>query len=126
MNYKLKRVLAVLLVVITVLGWYVTLFGIGDAVKPTKDNIKLGLDIKGGLQLKAVVVEVEVVDQCVTDVAHTDQNTGEVTIHAQNTGNLLAKSDYIIAVALLTVSAEAIEVLTNLRCSESHFLCKFL
>ena len=49
MNYKLKRVLAVFLVVITIFGWYVTLFGIGDAVKPTKDNIKLGLDIKGGV-----------------------------------------------------------------------------
>ncbi len=49
MNYKLKRVLAVFLVVITIFGWYVTLFGIGDAVKPTKDNLKLGLDIKGGV-----------------------------------------------------------------------------
>lgn len=49
MNYTLKRVLAVFLVVITIFGWYVTLFGLGDAVKPTKDNIKLGLDIKGGV-----------------------------------------------------------------------------
>ncbi len=49
MNYKLKKVLAVFLVLITAFGWYVTLFGIGDTVKPTKDNIKLGLDIKGGV-----------------------------------------------------------------------------
>ena len=49
MNYTLKRVLAVFLVVITIFGWYITLFGIGDAVKPTKDNLKLGLDIKGGV-----------------------------------------------------------------------------
>ncbi len=49
MNYTLKRILAVFLVVITIFGWYVTLFGLGDAIKPTKDNIKLGLDIKGGV-----------------------------------------------------------------------------
>ncbi len=49
MNYKLKRVLAVFLVVITIFGWYVTLFGLGDAVKPTAEKIKLGLDIKGGV-----------------------------------------------------------------------------
>lgn len=49
MNYKLKRVFAVLVVLLTVFGWYVTIFGIGDAVKPTKDSIKLGLDIKGGV-----------------------------------------------------------------------------
>ena len=49
MNYKFKRVLAVFLVVITVLGWYVTIFGIGNAVKPTIENLKLGLDIKGGV-----------------------------------------------------------------------------
>lgn len=49
MNYKLKRVLAVLVVLLTVFGWYVTIFGIGDVVQPTKDKIKLGLDIKGGV-----------------------------------------------------------------------------
>lgn len=49
MNYKLKKVLAVLVVILTVFGWYVTIFGIGGAVEPTKDKIKLGLDIKGGV-----------------------------------------------------------------------------
>ncbi len=49
MSYKLKRVLAVFIILITAFAWYVTAFGIGDAVAPTKDKIKLGLDIKGGV-----------------------------------------------------------------------------
>lgn len=49
MNYKLKRVLAVLVILLTAFGWYVTIFGLGDVMEPTKDKIKLGLDIKGGV-----------------------------------------------------------------------------
>ena len=48
MNYKLKRVLAVLFVVIIAVGWYLTIFGAGP-IDPIKDRIKLGLDIKGCL-----------------------------------------------------------------------------
>lgn len=49
MNYKLKRVLAVLIILITAFAWYITAFGLGGAMDPTKDKIKLGLDIKGGV-----------------------------------------------------------------------------
>lgn len=49
MNYKLKRVLAVLVILLTAFGWYVTIFGLGSVMEPTKDKIKLGLDIKGGV-----------------------------------------------------------------------------
>ncbi len=48
MNGKKNTVLAVLLIPIIIIGWYVALFGIGD-VKPIKDDIKLGLDIEGGV-----------------------------------------------------------------------------
>ena len=48
MNHKLKKVLAVLFVVIIVVGWYLTIFGAGP-VQPIKDRMKLGLDIKGGV-----------------------------------------------------------------------------
>lgn len=48
MNYKLKRVLAVLFVVIIVAGWYLTIWGAGP-VEPLKDRMKLGLDVKGGV-----------------------------------------------------------------------------
>lgn len=49
MGYKLKRVLAVFIILITAFAWYITAFGLGNAMDPTKDQIKLGLDIKGGV-----------------------------------------------------------------------------
>lgn len=48
MSYNLKKVLAVLFVVIIAVGWYLTIFGAGP-VEPIKDRMKLGLDIKGGV-----------------------------------------------------------------------------
>lgn len=51
MNYKLKRVLAVLVILLIAFGWYVTIFGLGSVMEPTKDKIKMGLDIKGGVNV---------------------------------------------------------------------------
>lgn len=48
MSYNLKKVLAVLFVVIIAVGWYLTIFGAGP-IEPIKDRMKLGLDIKGGV-----------------------------------------------------------------------------
>lgn len=48
MNYKLKRVFAVLFVIIIVAGWYLTIVGAGP-IQPLKDRMKLGLDVKGGV-----------------------------------------------------------------------------
>ena len=54
MSVKLKKILAVLVIVLLVFGWFVTLFGIGDqskddAIKSVKDALKYGLDINGGV-----------------------------------------------------------------------------
>ncbi len=48
MNYSVKKVLAVLMILIIIFGWYVTLFGIGS-MSSIKDELSLGLDIKGGV-----------------------------------------------------------------------------
>ncbi|MBR6015252.1 MAG: protein translocase subunit SecD [Firmicutes bacterium] len=48
MNQSLKKVLAVLVVIAIIFGWYVTLFGIGS-MQSIKDKLSLGLDIKGGV-----------------------------------------------------------------------------
>ena len=48
MNHNLKKVLAVLCVVIIAVGWYLTILGAGP-IQPIKDRMKLGLDIKGGV-----------------------------------------------------------------------------
>lgn len=55
MNEKLKRVIAVLLIVLLAFGWYTMLNGLGS-VEAFKDKIQLGLDIKGGVY---VVMEAE-------------------------------------------------------------------
>ena len=48
MNYKLKRIVAILFIIIIAGGWYLTIFGVGS-VDPIDERIKLGLDIKGGV-----------------------------------------------------------------------------
>lgn len=48
MNHNLKKVLAVLFVIIIAVGWYLTIFGAGP-IDSIKDRMKLGLDIKGGV-----------------------------------------------------------------------------
>lgn len=48
MNDTLKKVFAVLVIIIIAFGWYWSVAGIGS-VGPLKDKIKLGLDIKGGV-----------------------------------------------------------------------------
>ena len=54
MSVKLKKILAALVIVVLVFGWYVTLFGIGDsskdnAITSVKSALKYGLDINGGV-----------------------------------------------------------------------------
>ena len=46
----MKKALAVLLSVVIIFGWYVTLKGIGPFA-PIKDQIKLGLDLSGGVHV---------------------------------------------------------------------------
>lgn len=44
-----KRVMAVLIILILIAGWYVTIFGAGSKVDSIKDHMKLGLDLQGGV-----------------------------------------------------------------------------
>ncbi|MGI6731290.1 MAG: protein translocase subunit SecD [Anaerovoracaceae bacterium] len=44
----MKKALAVILSIIIIVGWYISIFGIGSFV-PLKDQIKLGLDLSGGV-----------------------------------------------------------------------------
>jgi len=50
MNDTLKKILAVLVIVIIAVGWYAMIEGIGS-LGAIKDKIKLGLDIKGGVNV---------------------------------------------------------------------------
>ncbi|MEG1930950.1 MAG: protein translocase subunit SecD [Anaerovorax sp.] len=51
----MKKFLAVILAIVIILGWYITLFGLGP-IDPLKEQMKLGLDLKGGVY---VVMEAE-------------------------------------------------------------------
>ena len=55
MSKNLKRVLAILVILITFFAWYVSIFGIGS-ITSAKDVLKYGLDINGGVY---VVMEAE-------------------------------------------------------------------
>ena len=48
MNNKLRKVLAGLVIIALVFGWYVSVFGIGS-MNSIKDLMKFGLDINGGV-----------------------------------------------------------------------------
>jgi len=48
MSNGLKKFLAVFVIVVVAFGWFLTIFGVGPA-GPIQDNIKLGLDIQGGV-----------------------------------------------------------------------------
>ncbi len=46
---NLRRVLAVLVLLATVAGWYITIFGFGDKIGSIRDYMQLGLDLQGGV-----------------------------------------------------------------------------
>ncbi len=46
---KLNKVLAVVIILVLIAGWFVTIFGVGDKVGSIGDYIKLGLDLQGGV-----------------------------------------------------------------------------
>ena len=48
MSYNVRRVLAIIFIIIIAFGWVVTVKGIGP-MTPIKDRMGLGLDIKGGV-----------------------------------------------------------------------------
>ncbi len=48
MNSTLKRILAILVILVTAFAWFVSIFGIGG-IDSAKDALKYGLDINGGV-----------------------------------------------------------------------------
>ena len=51
MNQTIRRVLAIIVLAVTVFAWYISIFGIGS-MSSAKDALKYGLDIKA-LEKKA-------------------------------------------------------------------------
>ena len=55
MSSKLKKILAILIMIVVLVGWYVSIFGVGS-FNSVKELLKFGLDINGGVY---VVMEAE-------------------------------------------------------------------
>ena len=75
MSRTAKKILAVIIVVLVVFGWFVTIWGIPGVMDPIKDKIKLGLDIKGGVY---AVLEADTGDLKDEDLSKTMEQTKEV------------------------------------------------
>ena len=91
MKERKRKVLAILVVAVIVVGWYVTLFGIGS-INAIKDDIKLGLDIKGGVY---VVLE-----------ADTKETGSDLTKLMEQTKEVLTKRVDEMGIANPTVAIE--------------------
>ena len=72
---NIKKIAAVLIVIVLIAGWYLTIFGAGDSVAPLKDKIKLGLDLQGGVY---VVLEAQETDATGTELAALMNQTQSV------------------------------------------------
>ncbi len=91
MNSKLRKVFAALICVVTLFGWYVTVFGIGS-VNSIKDIMKFGLDINGGVY---VVME-----------ADTDLKGDELAKAMEQTRAVLNNRVNAMGISEATVSLE--------------------
>ena len=80
-----------------------------------------GVHIKGTVHGKAAGAEIEVVQQCVTQITDTNQNDVVTAIHTEDLADLPLEVFDIITVALLTELTKAAEILTDLRGGKAHF-----
>lgn len=74
MNSKLKKILASLVVICVLFGWYVTVFGIGS-VNSIKDVMKFGLDINGGVYVVMEADKEDIADLSSQELADVMEQT---------------------------------------------------
>lgn len=91
MSLKLKKILACIAILATVVGWYFTVFGVGS-IDSIKDAMKFGLDINGGVY---VVLE-----------ADTDVKGQELTELMEQTREVLNNRVNAMGISEATVSLE--------------------
>ena len=91
MSSKAKKVLSILIIIVLLVGWYMTIFGFGK-YNSIKDLLKFGLDINGGVY---VVME-----------ADTDLTGDELAATMEQTREVLNKRVNEMGVSEATVSIE--------------------
>ncbi len=77
MSTKLRKILTVLVVIVILVGWYITVFGIGS-VSSIKDVMKFGLDINGGVYVVLEADENDIADLSGEDLARVMEQTRAV------------------------------------------------
>lgn len=77
MSTKLRKILAVLVVIAVLFGWYVTIFGIGS-VSSIKDVMKFGLDINGGVYVVLEADEEDTADMSSDELKEVMEQTRAV------------------------------------------------
>lgn len=95
MNSKLRKILASLVVIAVLFGWYVSIFGIGS-INSIKDAMKFGLDINGGVY---VVLEADKDDI-------KDMNEQELADVMETTRAVMDKRVNAMGISEATVSLE--------------------
>ena len=83
---------------------------------------KGGGDVEGGVDAKADLLKIKVLQQRVAQVTHTDDNEAMSLVDTENMAYLGAQLGYVVAVTLLPELAETAQVLTDLRGGNVH-LC---
>ena len=91
MSSKLRKILACIIVIVVIVGWYITACGIGS-VQSIKDVMKFGLDINGGVY---VVLEAE-----------TDAQGTELDTIMEQTRAVMEKRVNAMGISEATVSLE--------------------
>ena len=75
---------------------------------------QVGLDVEHRQRLKAPLRKARIPGHGLTDVARADDDHIVFTAQTQNAANMCPQLRHVVAVALLTQRAEAVDVLTNL------------
>ena len=83
-----------------------------------------GLDVKGSGKVHPPIGEAEVLHHGPADVAHAHQNSGEAALHAEYARDLRTQCSDVVAIALLSKFAEAVEILPDLRGGKPQQIAK--
>lgn len=87
MNYTLRKVLAVFIVLCVIFGWLVTVNGVGP-ITPLKDRMSLGLDIKGGVYVVMEADENDIKDMSDEELREAMEQTQTVIENRINANGL--------------------------------------
>lgn len=82
--------------------------------------------VEKGAEVKSRLGKVYIGRKGTSQIAHADKYSLEIAVKSEDFLYLITQESYIVAVSLLTESAEAVEVLSYLRGGQLHQLRQFL